>query len=193
MKTKIGLLGGSFNPIHEAHTSVATYFVENYSANKVIFIPCNVSPFKTNESVAANHDRFEMVKIAIHQNPKFEVTDYELKKDSISYTYQTIEHFKKHFPNSELCLLIGGDQAESFHNWKEWEYILDNVDVYVALRKGYKIPTYEFESYKRAVYMEMPFIEISASEIRDRLKNGESNIKYLNNSVEEYIKKNNIY
>lgn len=193
MKNKIGLLGGSFNPIHEAHTSVATYFVENYSANKVIFIPCNVSPFKTNESIAPNDNRFDMVKLAIRNNPKFVVSSYELDKESISYTYQTIKQFKIQYPNSELCLLIGGDQAESFHNWKEWEYILDNVEVYVALRKGYKIPTYEFESYKKAVYMEMPFIEISASEIRDRLSKGESNIKFLDKSVEEYIKKNRIY
>lgn len=190
MKDKIGLLGGSFNPIHEAHTSVATYFVENYSANKVIFIPCNVSPFKTNESVAPNNNRLEMVKIAIHQNPKFEVSDYELNKNSISYTYQTVEYFKNQFPNSELCLLIGGDQAESFHNWKNWEYILDNVKVYVALRKGYKIPTYEFESYKKAVYMEMPFIEISASEIREDV---EKHSDFLNKSVKEYIVANGVY
>lgn len=193
MKNKIGLLGGSFNPIHEAHTSVANYFVEHHSADKVIFIPCNVSPFKTNESVAPNNQRLQMVKLAIQSNPLFEVSEFELEHNGISYTYQTIEHFKKLFPDDNLCLLVGGDQAENFHNWKNWQNILDNADIYVALRKGYKIPTYEFESYKKATYMEMPFIEVSASEIREKIANGESQIKYLDPLVESYIIEHKIY
>lgn len=193
MKNKIGLLGGSFNPIHEAHTSVGNYFVEHHSADKVIFIPCNVSPFKTNESVAPNNQRLDMVKLAIQSNPLFEVSEFELEQNGISYTYQTVEHFKKLFPDDNLCLLVGGDQAENFHNWKNWQIILDNADIYVALRKGYKIPTYEFESYKKATYMEMPFIEISASEIREKIANGDSQIEYLDPLVESYIIEHKIY
>lgn len=193
MNKKIGLLGGSFNPIHEAHTSVAEFFLNNYNASKVIFIPCNVSPFKTNESIAPNNQRLDMVRIAIQSNSLFEVSEFELKSNSISYTYQTIEHFKTIYPNDNLCLLVGGDQAENFHNWKNWQYILDNADIYVALRKGYKIPTYDFESYKKAIYMEMPFIEISASEIREKIAIGEKGIKFLNPNVESYINENKVY
>lgn len=193
MKNKIGLLGGSFNPIHEAHTSVANYFVEHHSADKVIFIPCNVSPFKTNESVAPNNYRLEMVKLAIQSNPLFEVSEFELENNGISYTYQTVEYFKKLFPDDNLCLLVGGDQAENFHNWKNWQNILDNADIYVALRKGYKIPTYEFESYKKATYMEMPFIEVSASEIREKIANGDTQIEFLDPLVESYIIEHKIY
>jgi len=193
MKSKIGILGGSFNPIHKAHISLATYFLENYDADKVIFVPCNVSPFKTNEKVASNKHRYEMVKIAVNDNPNFEISNFEINKDTISYTFQTIDYFKCKYPTSELCLLIGGDQAENFHKWKNWKHILDNVEIFVALRKGYKIPTYEFESYKKATYMEMPYIEISASIIREQMSNSENNIKFLDNDVEKYIIKNNIY
>lgn len=193
MNKKIGILGGSFNPIHEAHISVAHYFIEYYSAEKVLFIPCNVSPFKTNEDMAPNKNRLEMVKLAIANNPSFEVSSFELEKQGISFTYQTVEHFKRLYPQDNLCLLIGGDQAEKFHNWKNWQFILDNADIYVALRKGYKIPTYEFESYKRAIYMEMPFIEISSSEIREEISNGKRNLDYLNPIVESYIIENRLY
>ena len=193
MNKKIGLLGGSFNPIHEAHTSVASYFIEHYKGDKVIFVPCNVSPFKTNESIAPNNHRLAMVNLAIKYNTSFEVSEFELDNSGISYTFQTIEHFKKLYPNDKLCLLVGGDQAENFHNWKNWEYILDNVDIYVALRKGYKIPTYEFESYKKATYMEMPFIEVSASEIRDKIGKGNTNLEFLNTKVESYIIENKVY
>ncbi|MCB0703184.1 MAG: nicotinate (nicotinamide) nucleotide adenylyltransferase [Candidatus Kapaibacterium sp.] len=193
MNKKIGILGGSFNPIHEAHISVAHYFIEYYSAEKVLFIPCNVSPFKTNEDMAPNKNRLEMVKLAIANNPSFEVSSFELEKQGISFTYQTVEHFKRLYPQDNLCLLIGGDQAEKFHNWKNWQFILDNADIYVALRKGYKIPTYEFESYKRAIYMEMPFIEISSSEIREEISNGKRNLDYLNPLVESYIIENRLY
>lgn len=79
MNKKIGILGGSFNPIHEAHISVAHYFIEYYSAEKVLFIPCNVSPFKTNEDMAPNKNRLEMVKLAIANNPSFEVSSFELE------------------------------------------------------------------------------------------------------------------
>ncbi len=193
MNNIIGLLGGSFNPIHEAHTSVANYFIEHHSADKVIFIPCNVSPFKTNESIAPNYHRLEMVKLAIQNNTMFDVSEFELENEGISYTYQTIEHFKTLYPNDKLCLLVGGDQAENFHNWKNWQYILDNVDIYVALRKGYKIPTYEFESYKKAVYMEMPFIEISASEIREKVASGKTGIQFLDPKIESYIIEYKVY
>lgn len=190
MNKKIGLLGGSFNPIHEAHTSVANYFIEHYNGDKVIFVPCNVSPFKTNESIAPNHHRLEMVKLAIQNDTMFDVSEFELENEGISYTFQTIEHFNTLYPNDKLCLLVGGDQAENFHNWKNWQYILDNVDIYVALRKGYKIPTYEFESYKKAIYMEMPFIEISASDIREDVQKQSD---FLNKSVKEYIVANGVY
>ncbi|PKL77410.1 MAG: nicotinate (nicotinamide) nucleotide adenylyltransferase [Ignavibacteriae bacterium HGW-Ignavibacteriae-4] len=193
MIKKIGLLGGSFNPIHEAHTSVANYFVEHYNGDKVIFVPCNVSPFKSNESIAPNNHRLEMVKLAIENNSLFEVSEFELENSGISYTYQTIDYFKKLYPEDNLCLLVGGDQAENFHNWKNWQYILDNAELYVALRKGYKIPSYDFESYKKATYMEMPFIEVSASEIREKIVNRATSIEFLNPKVKSYIEEHKVY
>lgn len=193
MKDKIGILGGSFNPIHSAHIALAKYFLDEIDANKVIFVPCNISPFKTSDEVADSKFRLEMVAIAIKNMPNFEVSDYEINRKGISYTYQTINHFSNIYTNNEICLLIGGDQAENFHKWKNWEQILDKANVYVALRKGYKIPTYDFEKYKKAVYLEMPFIDISASEIREQIKNNKTDIKFLDSEVEKYIKDNKIY
>lgn len=193
MKEKIGILGGSFNPIHLAHIALAEYFIKETNAQKVIFVPCNISPFKTSDSIADSYDRLEMAKIAIHNISNIELSDYEIERKGISYTYQTINHFNHIYPDKNICLLIGGDQAENFHKWKNWKQILDNSDIYVALRKGYKIPTYDFEKYKKAVYLEMPYMDISASEIRTKLAKDESNIMFLNPRVEKYIKENKIY
>lgn len=193
MKRKIGILGGSFNPIHEAHISLAKYFLKETDAAKVILVPCYVSPFKLSENSDNAKSRLDMVKIAIRQEKKLEVSDYELLKAGISYTYETIDYFSKLYSEYSLCLLLGGDQAENFHKWKNWKQILDKVNIYVALRKGYKIPTYGFEKYKKATYLEMPFIDVAASEIREQISLGQRNIKYLNSEIEKYILENKIY
>ena len=110
-KRKIGILGGTFNPIHIAHTSLASYFIEEVNAEKVIFVPCFVSPFKLNENIATSSQRMDMVSLAIKDNSKFEISDYEVKKEGISYTYETILHFNSIYKDSDVCLLVGGDQA----------------------------------------------------------------------------------
>ena len=188
-----GILGGTFNPVHEAHIKLGEYFLKESEADSVIYVPCNVSPFKTNEKIASSFSRLEMLKLALDRKDKFEISSYEIDKEGISYSYETINHFNDKYPNTKLSLILGGDQAENFHKWKNWKSILDMADIYVALRKGYKIPTYDFETYKKAVYMEMPYIEVSASQIRNDISEGKTNIKYLNEYVEKYIYENNIY
>jgi nicotinate-nucleotide adenylyltransferase len=189
-KDKIGILGGSFNPVHKAHLKLATHFLETYDAEKVVFVPCYVSPFKVDEFTASAKHRTNMLKLATQENSNFEINTYEVDNEEVSYTIDTVNHFNKLYPNEQLCLVIGGDQAENFHKWKDWQEILDIVDIYVALRKGYKIPTYNFEVYKKAIYMEMPFVEISASEIRENL---DKHSEYLNKEVKEYILENGVY
>jgi nicotinate-nucleotide adenylyltransferase len=189
-KDKIGILGGSFNPVHKAHLKLATHFLETYDAEKVVFVPCYVSPFKVDEFTASAKHRTNMLKLATQENSNFEINTYEVDNEEVSYTIDTVNHFNKLYPNEQLCLVIGGDQAENFHKWKNWQEILDIVDIYVALRKGYKIPTYNFEVYKKAIYMEMPFVEISASEIRENL---DKHSEYLNKEVKEYILENGVY
>ncbi|MFN3194597.1 MAG: nicotinate (nicotinamide) nucleotide adenylyltransferase [Chlorobiota bacterium] len=189
-ENKIGILGGSFNPVHKAHIKLAKHFLETYIAEKVVFVPCYVSPFKVDESTATAEHRVNMLKLATQGNSKFEINTYEVDNEEVSYTIDTVRHFNKLYPNKQLCLVIGGDQAENFHKWKDWKEILDTVDIFVALRKGYKIPTYDFEVYKKAVYMEMPYVEISASEIREDI---EKHSEFLNNDVKEYIIENGVY
>lgn len=189
----IGILGGTFNPVHEAHVKLGEYFIKETKANKVIYVPCNISPFKTDEKIASPEHRLRMLNIALREINQFEISKFELSKEGISYSFETVNYFHNKFPDAKLSLILGGDQAENFHKWKNWKDILDLADLYVALRKGYKIPTYEFEGYKKAVYMEMPFIEVSASEIRNKISQKELNIKHLDSKVEEYIYQEGIY
>jgi nicotinate-nucleotide adenylyltransferase len=119
MKSKIGLIGGSFNPIHKAHIAAAECFLDALQLDKCVFMPTNISPFKTASAsalkISAEH-RLECVRLALKNNPKLEISSYEIDKGDISYTYETILYLKNKYPDSELFFLIGGDSASHFRN-----------------------------------------------------------------------------
>ena len=181
--SKIGIFGGSFNPVHIGHLIIAQHFVEELTLDICFFEPNYISPFKIEDNdIIQPHLRLEMLKLAIEENPKFKVDTYEVDKAEISYTYQTILHFKNNFPNSHLYLLVGSDQAEKFIFWKNWETILDNAFLVVAKRKLELFEPAKFnfsiEHTKKVILLSNPIIEISSSTIRNYLKSGRS-IRYL--------------
>lgn len=185
MMKKTGLFGGTFNPIHIGHLIIAEYFREEVKLDEVIFLPASVSPFKSDKKdILPAEERLKLIEISIKNNPKFSVSDCEIKKGGISYTYQTVEHFRKEYPDNEIYWLIGGDQIIQFHKWKNYRYILDNVNLAVAVR-----PNTFKESDKRQIennlkpgnkilWLNSPNIEISSSDIRERIRQNKS-IKYL--------------
>ncbi len=182
---KTGLFGGTFNPIHLGHLIIAEYFREEAKLDEVIFLPASVSPFKSDKKdILPPDERLKLIEISIKNNPKFSVSDYEIKKGGISYTYQTVEHFRKEYPDNEIYWLIGGDQIIQFHKWKNYRCILENVNLAVAIR-----PNTFKESDKRQIekklksedkilWLNSPNIEISSSDIRERIRQNKS-IKYL--------------
>lgn len=197
---KTGLFGGTFNPIHLGHLIIAEYFREEAKLDEVIFLPASVSPFKSDKKdILPAEERLKLIKISIKNNPKFSVSDYEIKKGGISYTYQTVEHFRKEYPKNVLFWLTGGDQIIQFHKWMNYRYILENVNLAVAIR-----PNTFKESDKRQIennlkpenkilWLNSPNIEISSSDIRERIRQNKS-IKYLVlPGCEEYIHSNKLY
>ncbi len=192
---KIGIFGGTFNPPHIGHLIVAEYIREEAKLDKVIFIPCSTPPHKQDKNylsrIASPEHRFEMVKIAIKGNPYFEVSDIEIKRGGISYTIDTINQLIEKFKNDEFYLLIGADQFKEFHTWRSPYEIVKKVKLIVFNRPNYIIPDTEFSKF--AEFITVPNIEISASSIRKRIKDGKS-IKYLvPDEVEKYIYANGLY
>lgn len=196
---RIGIFGGSFNPIHNGHLIVAQCFTQDLNLDVCFFVPNHISPFKShNSELLSDSQRLELIKLSIQDNPKFSIDDYEITKQGISYTFETILYFKKKYPNDTLFLLIGQDQLIDFKKWKNWEIILNNSTLVVANRsipfKESKTDKYLPTKYlERILFLNNPVIEISSTEIRKWIKEGKS-IKYLvPKSVLSYIELNRLY
>lgn len=204
--SKIGIIGGTFNPIHIAHLAIAEQFYDQIGLDVCYFVPTYLSPFKlevNDESIEVNaFHRLRMVELALGNNPHFKIDKFEIENQNVSYSYLTIQHFKNKFPNAELYFLIGQDQANHFHKWKNWEFICKNAQLTIAKRiDENSFPTKErdditskliFET-KQPIWINNSNMEVSSSEIRERIKDKKSTNYLLPDKVYDYIKENNLY
>lgn len=202
---KIGIIGGTFNPIHIAHLAIAEQFYDQIGLDICYFVPTYKSPFKIenledNETNA--HHRLKMVELALGNNPHFKIDNYEIENQGISYSYLTIEYFKNKFSDSNLFFLIGQDQANHFHKWKNWEDICKNSQLTIAKRiDENSFPTKEREQItkkltvdnKSPIWIDNTNMEVSSSEIRRRFKSKKSTNYLLPDKVYDYIKLNSLY
>ena len=181
-----GVFGGNFNPVHTGHLVLASESLSLLTLEKVLFIPAWKSPFKENIPSIPFKDRYNMLRIATTNDEHFEVLDIEAKRKGVSYTYHTLkELFKK---EKELCLLIGTDQATDFEEWYRCEEILKMVDVFVFKRSKKE------QKYPRGLkILNSKIIEISSTEIRDKIKKGEPVDYLLPEGVLNYIKEHNLF
>jgi nicotinate-nucleotide adenylyltransferase len=186
---KIGILGGTFNPIHLGHLILAQEVMEKLNLEKIIFVPAYLPPHKDNSDIAPALDRFKMVKLAIKGNKRFSVSDIEIKRKGRSYTIDTVKEFKKLYPNDELYFIIGSDLLNYLDSWKDLDEILKLINFVVATRPGYpleKIPAHIFRIDIRA-------IDISGFEIRQAIKNKKSFRYLVPEPVYRYINKRGLY
>jgi nicotinate-nucleotide adenylyltransferase len=186
---KIGILGGTFNPIHIGHLILAEEIREKLNLGKVIFVPTYIAPHKDNVCVAKAKDRFQMIKLAIRGNQFFSVSDREIKRKGLSYTIDTLKEFKKQYTNKELYFITGSDLLNYLNEWKDLNEIIKMVKFVVVTRPGYpleKIPSYIQTQAIRAV-------DISAFEIRQAIKEGKSFRYLVADTVYDYINKHKLY
>ncbi|MDP2303586.1 MAG: nicotinate-nucleotide adenylyltransferase [Ignavibacteria bacterium] len=187
---KIGLYGGTFDPIHFGHLITATYVKEIRRLDKIIFMPCYISPLRQQELRSSSVDRYNMVKASISETPYFSVSDLEINRAEISYTIDTIKELKKTY--NEIELIIGYDNLLVFDKWKDPDEIFKLVDV-VVLNRKVEIESIRNIYFSKAIFINTPLIEISASQIRNRVANN-LNIDFLvPQIVKEYIYKNKLY
>lgn len=197
---KIGILGGTFDPIHTGHLIIGEYARISMGLDKVVFIPCGTHPFKNKDRVTSNEKRCEMIELAIKSNPYFEISTMEMERTGVNYTIDTIKNLKKEYKNSEIYFIIGSDILFQIEKWKDFEELfkmckfilfhrIDEEKEEILKKTNTLKKLYNMNIEK----IEAPIFPISSSEIRERIKKGLS-IKYLvKEEVEKYILKNNLY
>ncbi len=181
---KIGLYGGSFDPVHIGHLAVAEAAKEQFELDRVIFIPTGNMPHKKG-CVASNEDRIKMLELSFTDSTFF-VSDYETKRHEISYSADTVEYFKSIFPEDDIYFIIGGDSYAYIDKWYQPERIFKNATVLVYPRDNEKI-------LPPAVELRVKPVRVSSSEIRQKINLGENVSNLLKKEVFNYIIENNLY
>lgn len=196
---KIGVLGGTFDPVHNGHLMIGEFARTEMDLDKVVFMPSGRHPFKDNKEITNSHARFKMLELAIESNDFFEISNFEIEKDETSYTIDTIKHLKEKYEKADIYFIIGSDILFEIEKWREFERLIELCKFIFFLRQNNEKKIYEnLDRLKTKYNMNItkivgPIFPISSSEIRSRLKEGKS-IKYLvDKKVEEYIYKNKIY
>ena len=187
---------GTFNPIHNAHLRVAEFVIKNFNIDKIIFIPAFEPPHKTFDPQMAQH-RFNMVKLAIENNPQFDISDIEYRRKGKSYTILTIEELYETFKiDSKIHFIIGTDAFDKIESWYQADELKKLVKFIVFVRENnFNDKKYDYLKEKGYDFelQQLSYENISSSTIRQLIKQKENTNKYLPKSVEEYIKKNGLY
>lgn len=194
---KIGIMGGTFNPVHNAHIELAKKAQEQFGLDKVLFITNGNPPHKKNHFILDAFIRHKMVCLAIKDYPQFEAYDYEIKKETYSYTYETLKHLKKLDRASELYFIIGADSLHDITKWVKPRLIMEMCTFLIYNRKGYDMEKdlleLKKEYYLKAQFIDAPEVDISSSEIRKMVSEGEDVSHLMPKEVSEFIIRNKIY
>jgi len=195
---RLGIIGGTFDPIHLAHLYIAQEAKKTFELDKIIFMPAGSQPLKMDKKVTEASLRFSMVKEAIEGRDGFEVSDYEIKKEGMSYTFETLEHFNK--KGREIYFIVGADCLINLEKWKGIERIFQLCKLVVFNRPGYKHKSllkqkdYLKEKYSgEIIILNLAELDISSTDIREAIILGRDISKLIPKKVIEVIKKKNIY
>lgn len=187
---RIGILGGTFNPIHIGHLAMAEVARDRCGLDQVVFVPCFLPPHKNIRNLVKAADRYNMVRLGLKDNPFFKASDFEINKGGKSYTIDTVRHFQSVVPaQAKLFFIVGGDNLEELPTWRDIKEILKIVTFVVINRPGHK-PT---GPYVKHLPVRMPGIDVSASYIRHCIQQGHSIRYFVPEPVAQYIEKRRLY
>lgn len=198
-KMKIGIMGGTFNPIHYAHLLTAEFIREKYELDKIVFIPSGNPPHKKN-NILNKYDRYNMVSIAVMDNENFLISDIEVKKEQKTYTIDTLRYIKSNYSNLAIYFITGADAIYDIESWKDVKENFEIATFIAATRPGIsnekfqeKIKALKNKYNANIISIGVPALDISSTYIRNQLENNNS-IKYLvSEGVYRYIHSNNLY
>jgi len=199
---KIGFYSGSFNPIHSGHISLANYILNHTDLDEIWLVVSPHNPLKQKELLIDDDIRLQMTALAVEDFPRLKVSDVEFSLPKPSYTIDTLDFLSKEYPNDEFVLIIGADNLDIFHLWKNYQELLKNYRILVYPREGFKIQNSKFltkpngkaeckiQSFSRKLgveYIDAPLFNISSSEIREKIKNKEDISAFLPPKVLTFI------
>lgn len=188
----IGFFSGSFNPIHVGHLILANYIVEYTEIDEVWFVVSPQNPMKSEDELSDERVRLRMVEIALEKYTKLKVCDIELSMPKPSYTIDTLNALQEKHPEHNFSLIIGADNWDYFENWKEHDKILENFQLIVYPRLGYRI-SIPNKLKTKIEALDSPIIEVSSTFIRDGIAEGRDMRSLLPDNVYEYIITNKLY
>ncbi|MFD0990331.1 nicotinate (nicotinamide) nucleotide adenylyltransferase [Mariniflexile jejuense] len=190
---KIGLYFGSFNPIHIGHLVIANHIAEYSDLNEVWFVVTPHNPFKKKSTLLDNYQRLEMVYRAAKNYQKLKPCDIEFSLPQPNYTINTLVYLQEKHPDYQFSLIMGEDNLDSFHKWKNYDVILENHDIYVYPRVSEgKTPT-QFDGHKKIHHIDAPIMQLSSTFIRNAIKQGKNVKPMLPEHVWEYLDEMNFY
>ncbi len=199
---RIGILGGSFDPVHYGHLLLAECGLEQCALDAVWFIPADISPFKEDGSQATNTQRLDMLTLAIAGHPAFSIEQLEWDRGGVSYTFETLETLAQQYPENDFYLLMGADSLADFPQWKNPERICELATLAIVSRPGSPAPDFsklrslagpEYVERVEAAQIIMPAMDLSSSEIRQRVASAQSIRFRLPRGVEQYIHSQQLY
>jgi len=188
---KTGLLFGSFNPIHIGHLIIASYMFEYTDLEEVWFVVTPQNPLKDSSSLLADNHRLMMVNIAVENDCRFRSSTIEFNLPRPSYTIHTLTYLQEKYPNREFIIITGTDIFPTFHRWKNWEQLLEFYRFYVYPRPGTE--THELTSHPSVVLFNAPMVEISATFIRQGIRDKKNMSYFLPDKVHQYILEMHFY
>ncbi|MBT6881515.1 MAG: nicotinate-nucleotide adenylyltransferase [Flavobacterium sp.] len=190
---KVGLYFGTFNPIHVGHIIIANHLVEYSDLDEVWMVVTPHNPHKKKSSLLANHHRFELVYLALQKYTKIKPSDIEFKLPQPNYTVNTLAHINEKYPQHEFSLIMGEDNLKSFHKWKNYDVILENHTIYCYPRISNGEIKSKLENHPKIHKIDAPIIEISATLIRQGIKNNKNVAPMLSVETWKYIDEMNFY
>lgn len=197
---KIGILGGTFNPVHIGHLFMAEYAREAVHLDMVIFMPTGVPYMKDSAEILSGNLRKEMLDLSIQDNEFFVSSDIELKREGNTYTYETLKELKKLYPQAELYFLVGADCLFSIERWVEPQQIFDHCTLVAANRNHNTTEALEQKKQDmeqkfgaKVVLLDFPSMDISSTEIRQNIREGKS-IRYMvHDALFAYLQESQLY
>ena len=198
--SRIGIMGGTFDPIHLAHLAMARCAREQMALDKVLFMPSKIPPHKRNRKISSEELRAKLVQLAVEGESGFYYSDFELNRNEVTYTARTLELLRKQYQNEEIFFIMGADSLFQFENWYLPEKIMQYAIILAVSRDGVLQQDMSAqaamlsEKYHGEVrVLQMPEMNISSSMIRERLARGETVEQYLPPKVYEFIIRNHCY
>ncbi|MFC4686476.1 nicotinate (nicotinamide) nucleotide adenylyltransferase [Epilithonimonas pallida] len=193
-RKKIGLFFGSFNPIHIGHLILGNYILENSDMEELWFVVSPQNPFKDKKSLLKDHNRLDMVQLAIKSYPKMRASNVEFSLPTPSYTIDTLTYLQEKYPDYSFSLIMGEDNLGSLHKWKNYELLLKNHQIIVYPRIfGEDKKDTDYLQHESISLIKAPVIELSATEIRNMIKEGKNVRPMLPPEVFEYLDGSSFY